>query len=107
MLPLLWTWEQRLSSPWAAESNLFTDFSNREAAYKNIYIHGILRGCLQPSELFSVDLTGVGWEREEGVPVLPGISLWHCQHPKAGALPWCWPLFLCCWFGLKRNLVSS
>ena len=37
MLPLLWTWEQRLSSPWAADSNLFADFSNREAAYKNIY----------------------------------------------------------------------
>lgn len=49
----------------------------------------------------SMGLTGMG--KEVWVLVLLGIAPWH---PKAGALLCCWPLFLCCCFGLKRNLVS-
>lgn len=45
MLLLGWAWEQRLPSPWAAKSNLWTDLQIK------IERGGVLRGCLQPSEL--------------------------------------------------------
>jgi len=63
MLPLPWAGQQSPSSPRAAESNLFADFSNSEAASKNMrtwYFKGLspakraVCGCLV--------WTSLGWD---------------------------------------------
>lgn len=110
MLLQLGVWKRRLSSPWAAESNPFPGFSRTEIeVYCSKDIHGSLRGCLQPRELFAGVQCGtrwVGWEREEGALVLLGITPGTASTPKQ-ELSCFQPLFPCCWFGLKRNLISS
>lgn len=65
MLLLLWMQEQRCSSPWAADSNLFTHFSNRETTHKKYRYPWYFKG-LSPAKQAGVQ-HGDHWHGEGGL----------------------------------------